>query len=143
MKMTRASLQSKLDGLISMHAEVRAAVMKITRVSLQSKLDEVLLFFHTYSLMKITRVSLQSKLDELLLFFHTHSSMKITVSRQFVYGHFVYDTSSTDISSTDFSSTGHFVYWTIGLQTFGLHESRHLVYEWYTNGILHSIRKMN
>ena len=37
--------------------------MKITRVSLQSKLDELIFFFYTYSSMKITRVSLQSKLD--------------------------------------------------------------------------------
>ncbi len=40
--------------------------MKITRVSLQSKLDELISLFHTYLLMKITRVSLQSKLDELI-----------------------------------------------------------------------------
>ena len=53
-------------------------VMKITRVSLQSKLDELLLFFHTYSAMKITRVSLQTRLDELILFLHMYSAMKIT-----------------------------------------------------------------
>src|SRR6218665_2594157 len=52
--------------------------MKITRVSLQSKLDELIFFLYMYCSMKITRVSLQSKLDELLLFFHTYSSMKIT-----------------------------------------------------------------
>src|SRR6218665_1913843 len=45
--------------------------MKLTRVSLQSKLDELLLFFHTYSAMKITRVSLQSKRDELMSLLHT------------------------------------------------------------------------
>src|SRR6218665_2667623 len=45
--------------------------MKITRVSLQSKLDELILFFHTYSSMKTTRVSLQSNLDELIQLLHT------------------------------------------------------------------------
>src|SRR6218665_1260498 len=39
---------------------------KITRVSLQSKLDELLSFFYTYSSMKITPFLLQSKLDELI-----------------------------------------------------------------------------
>src|SRR6218665_1242132 len=64
-KITRVSLQSKVDELLSIFHTYYS--MEITRVSLQSKLDELLLFFHTYSSMKITRVSLQSKLDELML----------------------------------------------------------------------------
>src|SRR6218665_3346044 len=65
MKITRVSLQSKLDELISLLTR-----MKITRVSsrlsLQSKLDELILFFHTYHLIKITSDSLHSKLNELI-----------------------------------------------------------------------------
>src|SRR6218665_730514 len=46
-------------------------VMKITRVSLQSKLDELIQLLHTYLLMKITRDSVQSKRDELVSLLHT------------------------------------------------------------------------
>src|SRR6218665_572257 len=47
--------------------------MKITRVSLQSKLDSLIptQLLHTYLLMKITRDSLQSKRDELMSLLHT------------------------------------------------------------------------
>src|SRR6218665_25990 len=93
MKITRVSLQSKLDDfkvdtsfilphvlfdennrswMSFFHSFHTYYSMKITRVSLQSKLDELLSFFHTYYSIKITRVSLQSKLDELLSFFHTY-----------------------------------------------------------------------
>src|SRR6218665_1956928 len=52
--------------------------MKITRVSLQSRLDELIQMQHTYLLMKIPHVSLQSKLDELMSLLHTYLLIKIT-----------------------------------------------------------------
>jgi len=45
--------------------------MKITRVSMQSKLDELIFLFYTYSSMKITLFLLQSKLDELIFSLYT------------------------------------------------------------------------
>src|SRR6218665_3187689 len=70
MKITQiSSLRSKLDEFIFFFRTY--LLMKITRVSLQSKLDELIQLStrRAYSPMKITRISLQSKLHELILLF--------------------------------------------------------------------------
>ena len=85
MKITRVSLQSKLDELMSLSTHV--SIDENNACLLQSKLDALIQLLHTYLLMKITRVSLQSKLDELM-------SLSTRISRVNVC--------SNDISSSRF-----------------------------------------
>src|SRR6218665_2937009 len=69
MKITRVSLQSKLDELMSLSTHV--SIDENNACLLQSKLDALIQLLHTYLLMKITRDSLQSKRDELMSLLHT------------------------------------------------------------------------